>query len=81
MIAFFCDRHRVIINRELQDPVLGLLCHQEQWVRKKKRSAWLTLSQRVMGSKREVKYLAYVVTKSNGFEKGSEVLGLPCHKE
>ena len=48
---------------------------------KKKRSTWLTLSQRVMGSKREAKYLAYLVTKSNGFEKGSEVLGLLCHEE
>ena len=61
--------------------VLGLLCHKEKWVRKKKRSTWLTLSRRVMGSKKEAKYLAYFVTKSNGFEKGSEVLGLLCHKE
>ena len=79
--------------------VLGLLCHKELWVRKKKRSTWLTLSQRVMGSKREAKYLAYsvsqrvmgsereakylayFVTESNGFEKGSEVLGLLCNKE
>ena len=35
----------------------------------------------IIGSKKEVKYLAYFVTKSNGFEKGSEVLGLLCHKE
>ena len=28
-----------------------------------------------MGSKREAKNLAYFVTKSNGFGKGSEVLG------
>ena len=48
---------------------------------KKKRSTWLTLSQRVMGSKKEAKYMAYFVTKSNGFEKGSEVLGLLYHKE
>ena len=34
-----------------------------------------------MGSKKEAKYLAYLVTKSNGFEKRSKVLGLPCHKE
>ena len=34
-----------------------------------------------MGSEKEAKYLAYLVTKSNGFEKGSEVLGLVCHKE
>ena len=81
MIVFFCDCHRVIINRELQGPVLGLLCHKEQWVRKKKRSTWPALSQRVMGSKREAKYLAYFVTKSNEFEKESEVLALLCHKE
>ena len=42
---------------------------------------WLTLSQRVMGSKREAKYSVYFVTKSSGFEKGSEELGLLCHKE
>ena len=29
-----------------------------------------------MGSKREAKYLAYFVTKNNGFEKISEVVGL-----
>ena len=34
-----------------------------------------------MGSKREAKYLAYFVTKSNVFEKRSEVLGLLFHKE
>ena len=34
-----------------------------------------------MGSKKEAKYLAYFVTKSSGFEKKSEVLGLLCHKE
>ena len=33
-----------------------------------------------MGSKREAKYLAYFVTKSNGFGKRSKVLGLLCHK-
>ena len=31
---------------------------------KRKRSTWLTLSQRVMGSKKEAKYLAYFVTES-----------------
>ena len=92
------SRSFVIVNHELQGPVLCLLCHKEYWVRKKKPSTWLTLSQRVMGSKkeakylayfvtksngskREAKYLAYFVTKSNGFEKGSQVLGLLCHKE
>ena len=35
----------------------------------------------IIGSKKHVKYLAYFVTKSNGFEKRSEVLGLLCHKE
>ena len=34
-----------------------------------------------MGSKREAKYLAYFVTKSNEFGKESEVLALLCHKE
>ena len=35
-----------------------------------------------MGSEKEAKYLhAYFVTKSNGFEKESEILGLVCHKE
>ena len=61
--------------------VLGLLFHKEQWVRKRKQSTWLTLSQRVMGSKKEARYFAYFVTKSSSFGKGSEVLGLLCHKE
>ena len=34
-----------------------------------------------MDSKKEEKYLAYLVTKSNGFKKGSKVLGLLFHKE
>ena len=33
------------------------------------------------GFEREAKYLAYFVTVSTGFKKGSEVLGLLCHKE
>ena len=53
--------------------ILGLLCHKEWWVRKKKRSTWFTLSQRVIGSKKEAKYLAYFVTKSNWLEKRSKV--------
>ena len=39
-------------------------------------STWLTLSQRAMASKKGSEVLmAYFVTKSNGFEKGSEILG------
>ena len=34
-----------------------------------------------MGLKKEAKYVAYLVTKSNGFEKRREVFGLPFHKE
>ena len=62
--------------------VLGLLCHKEyKSAREKKPTTWLTLSQRVMGSKREANHLAYFVTKSNGFEKGSQLLSLLSHKE
>ena len=33
-----------------------------------------------MGSKKEAKYLAYFVTKSYGFVKGTQVFGLLCQR-
>ena len=58
--------------------VLGLPCHKEYWFRKEKPTTWYTLSQKVMGSKKEAKYLAYFVRKSNDISLQFGVFGLLC---
>ena len=61
--------------------IIGLLCHSEYWVQERKRSIWLTLLQRVMGSKRKPTTWLTLSQRVMGSKKGSEVLGLLCHKE